>query len=55
MLNDANNLDIMDFDFSLGLGALETYLKRKKSFLSPTKKNKRSNKSCWITERGVNQ
>jgi hypothetical protein len=40
MLDDANNLDIMDYDFTLGLGDLETYLKRKKSFLSPKKKNK---------------
>jgi hypothetical protein len=45
MLDDANNLDIMDYDFTLGLGALETSLKRKKSFLIPKKKKKRSNKS----------
>lgn len=43
MLDDANNLDIMDYDFALGLGSLETYLNRKKRFLRPKKKNKRSN------------
>jgi hypothetical protein len=45
MLDDANNLDIMDYDFTLGLGALETSLKRKKRFFIPKKKNKRSNRS----------
>jgi hypothetical protein len=44
MLDDANNIDIMDYDFTLGLGYFETYLKRKKRFLIPKEKNKRSNK-----------
>jgi hypothetical protein len=43
MLDDANNLHIMDYDFTLGLGAFESYLKRKKSFLSPKKKKKEEN------------
>ena len=29
-----------DFDFTPSLGALDSFLKRKKSFLSPAKKNK---------------
>jgi hypothetical protein len=45
MLDDANNLDIMDYDLTLGLGDLETSLKTKKRFFSPKKKNKRSNRS----------
>jgi hypothetical protein len=44
-LDDANNLDLMDYDFTLGLDASETSLKRKKRFLSPKNKNKRSNRS----------
>ena len=40
MLDEANNIQILDYDFSLGLGAYESSLKRKKSFLSPKKKNK---------------
>lgn len=42
MMDDANDLHIMDYDFTLGLGAYESSLKRKKSFLSPIKKNKQS-------------
>jgi hypothetical protein len=45
MLDDSNNIDIMDYDFTIALGALDTYLKRKKRFLIPKKKNKRSNRS----------
>ena len=41
MLNEANNLHIMDYEFTLGFGAFESSLKRKKSFLSPKKKGKR--------------
>jgi len=37
MLDGANNLHIMDYEFTCGLGDFETYLKRKKSFLSPKK------------------
>ena len=45
MMDEANNLHIMDFDFTPGLGSLDSSLKRKKSFLSPTKKqrNKKNN------------
>src|SRR5690606_28434765 len=43
MLDEANNFHIMDFDFTPGLGSLDSSLKRKKSFLSPTKK-RRSNR-----------
>ena len=38
LLEDANNLHLMDFDFTVGLDALNSSLKRKKSFLSPKKK-----------------
>ena len=38
MLDEANNLHITDFDFTHGLESLDPSLKRKKSFLSPTKK-----------------
>ena len=31
-----------DFNFTFGLGVLDSSLKRKKSFLSPTKKKRRS-------------
>ena len=41
LLEDANNLHIMDFDFTAGSNALDSSLKRKKSFLSPTKKQRR--------------
>ena len=40
MLDETNNLHITEFDFTLGLGAFESYLKRKKSFFSPKKKEK---------------
>jgi len=45
MLDEANNLNIMDFDFTGGLDALDSSLKRKKSFLSPTKKKRRKNQN----------
>ena len=48
MLDEANNLQIMDYDFTLGLGALESSLKRKKSFLSPKKKRKRGKRSSEL-------
>ena len=41
MLDEENNLHILDYDFTLGLGAYESSLKRKKSSLIPKKKNKR--------------
>ena len=44
MLDEANNLHILDYDFTLGLGAYESSFKRKKSFLGPKKKNKRRRK-----------
>ena len=44
LLDKANNLHIMDFDFTIGLGAFRSSLKRKKSFLSPPKKGKRIKK-----------
>ena len=43
-VDDANDLHIMDYDFTLGLGAYESSLKRKKSFLRPKNKNKRRRK-----------
>lgn len=45
MLDEANNLHVTDFDFTPGLGSLDSYLKRKKSFLSPTKKRRSSRKN----------
>ena len=44
LLDEANNLHIMDFDFTPGSGSLDSSLKRKKSFLSPTKKRKSKRK-----------
>lgn len=41
MLDEVNNLHILDYEFTLGLRAYESYLSKKKSFLSPKKKNKR--------------
>jgi hypothetical protein len=41
MLDEANNRHILDFNFTLGLSAFESSLKRKKSFLSPTNKRRR--------------
>ena len=41
MLDEANDLHIMNYDFTFGLGAFESSLKRKNNFLSPKKKNKR--------------
>ena len=40
-LDEDNNLHIMDFDFTLGLGDFESSLKTKKSFLIPKNKGKR--------------
>ena len=40
LLDDANNLHIMDYEFQCGLGAFELSLKRKNSFLSPKKRRK---------------
>ena len=40
LLDDANNLHIIDYEFTCGLGAFELSLKRKKSFLSPKKRRK---------------
>jgi len=45
MLDDVNNIDIMDYDFTFGLEYFETSLKRKKRFLVPKEKNKRINRS----------
>lgn len=47
-VDDVNDLHIMDYDFTLGLGAYESSLKRKKSFLSPKNKNKRSKKNASL-------
>ena len=41
MLDEANNRHILDFNFTLGLSAFESSLKRKKSFLNPTNKRRR--------------
>ena len=41
LLDHANNIHIMDYEFKCGLGAFELSLKRKKSFLSPKKRRKR--------------
>jgi len=46
MLDEANNLHATDFDFTPGLGSLHPSLKRKKSFLSPTKKRRSSKKTA---------
>ena len=40
MLDDANNIHIMDYEFMCELGDFESSLKRKKSFLSPKKRRK---------------
>ena len=48
LLDEANTLHIMDFDFTTSLGAFESSLKRKKSFLSPKKKGKRIKKSSGL-------
>ena len=40
-VDDVNDLHIMDYDFTLGLGYFELSLKRNKSSLSPQNKNKR--------------
>ena len=37
-----------DFDFTLGLGALDSCLKRKKSFLSPAKKKRRRKQNSGL-------
>lgn len=41
MLEEANNQHIIDFEFTVGLDALDSSLKRKKSVLSPTEKQRR--------------
>ena len=41
MLDEAINLHILKSDFTIGMGAYGSYLKRKKSSLIPKKKNKR--------------
>ena len=40
MLDESNDIHKLDYEFTLGLGAYESSLKRKKSFPSPKKKNK---------------
>jgi len=45
MLDEANNLHVMDFDFTPGLGSLDLSLNRKKIFLSPTKKRRSNRKN----------
>ena len=49
-MDDANDIHIMDYDFTLGLDAYESHLKRKKSFLNPKNKNKirKNNVSLYI-------
>ena len=44
MLDEENNLHIFDYYFTLGLGAYESSLERKKIFLSP-KNKKQKNKT----------
>ena len=48
LLDDANNLHIMDYEFTCGLGAFELCLKRKKSFLSPKKRRKRRQQNAIL-------
>ena len=48
LLEDANNLHIMDFDFIARSNALDSSLKRKKSFLSPTKKQRRRKQNTGL-------
>ena len=48
MLEEANNSHIMDFDFMVGLNALKSSLKMKKSFLSPTKKQRRKKQNSGL-------
>ena len=48
LLEDANNLHIMDFDFTLGSNALDSSLKRKKKFLSPIKKQRRRKQNTGL-------
>ena len=48
IVDDANNINIRDHDFTVDLGAYESSLKRKKSFLSPKKKKIREKKvASW--------
>ena len=42
MLEEANKKHLMDFSFTVGVDALDTSLKRKKSFLSPKNKQRRN-------------
>jgi len=48
MLDEANNFYIMDFYFTTGLDSLDSSLKRKKSFLSLTKKRRSSKKNYGL-------
>lgn len=48
MLDEANNLHVIDFDFTPGLGSLDPSLKRKKSFFSPTKKRRSNRKNSGL-------
>ena len=41
MLEESNKKHLMDFEFTVGVDALDTSLKRKKSFLSPKNKHRR--------------
>lgn len=45
MLDDVNDLHIMGYEFTLALGAYESSLKTRKSFLNLKKKNKRGKQS----------
>ena len=50
MLDEANKLQILDYDFSLGLGAYESSLKRKRVFLALKRKTNKENKiATWIS------
>jgi hypothetical protein len=40
MLDESKNIHLMDYELTLELGSFESYVKRKKSFLSHKKKNK---------------
>ena len=48
MLEEANKKHLMDFEFTVGVDALDLSLKRKKSFLSPKKhKEEKNNTMEW--------
>ena len=42
MFNEANNRHMFDFNFTLGIRTFKSFLKKKKSFLVPTNKRRRS-------------